>query len=190
MENSFLSKYKQSSSSLPLLALFNLFLVSFCRWVSSTRIFLSKFFPLLQHHQRVFDKKNNKDQEESMIKQEDDICREDLELVIRSLGLFPDQESDDQLQERYSSKEISSLFEENEASLEEVKQAFDVFDENRDGFIDATELQRVLTILGFKEGSYLENCLVMVRSLDGNKDGRIGFNEFVKFMENNISAES
>ncbi|KAL9293130.1 putative calcium-binding protein CML45 [Arabidopsis thaliana] len=54
---------KSSSSSLPLFALFNFFLISFCRWVSSTRIFLSRFVPLLQHHQRVFDKKNNKDQQ-------------------------------------------------------------------------------------------------------------------------------
>ncbi|KAJ4877834.1 putative calcium-binding protein CML30 [Raphanus sativus] len=76
---------------------------------------------------------------------------EDVEIVMRSLGLLSDSESDE-LQERYSSKEISSLFEEKEASLEEVKQAFDVFDENIDGFIDATELQRVLTALGFKEG--------------------------------------
>ncbi|KAL1204282.1 putative calcium-binding protein CML45 [Cardamine amara subsp. amara] len=192
MENSFFPEYKQSSySSLPLFALLNLFLISFCRWVSSTRIFLSKFFPRLQHHQRVFDKK---DQQESMIKQEEDdsdLSREDVEIVMRNLGLFSNQESNDQLQERYNTKEISSLFEENEASLEEVKQAFDVFDENKDGFIDATELQRVLTSLGFKEGSYLENCLVMIRSLDGSKDGRIDFNEFVKFMENNIySAES
>ncbi|XP_056863950.1 probable calcium-binding protein CML45 [Raphanus sativus] len=108
-----------------------------------------------------------------------------VQTVMRSLGLSPDQESDD-LKERYSSKEMSSLFEEKEASLEEVKQAFDVFDENRDGFIDATELQRVLTILGFKEGSHLENCSVMIRSLDGNKDGRIDFNGFVKFMESSF----
>ncbi|XP_010514617.1 PREDICTED: probable calcium-binding protein CML30 [Camelina sativa] len=185
---SFLSGYKQSSS-VPLFALFNLFLISFCRWVSSTRISLSRFVPLLQHHhhQSSIDKNNNKDQQESlMIKQKDgdggDLRKEDAEMVMTSLGLFPDKDSDDQLQERYSPKQVSSMFEEKEASLEEVKQAFDVFDENRDGFIDATELQRVLTILGFKEGFNLENCLVMIRSLDGNKDGKIDFNDFVKFM--------
>ncbi|CAN6876335.1 unnamed protein product [Brassica oleracea] len=180
MEKSLLSECKQSSS-LFFLALFNLFLISLGRWVSSARIFLSRFLPLLQHHQRV----RNQDQtvitniEEQEEEDEDDyLSREDAEMVMRSLGLSADQESDE-LQERYSSKEMSSLFEEKEASLEEVKQAFDVFDENRDGFIDATELQRVLTILGFKEGSYLENCSVMIRSLDGNKDGRIDFNGFV-----------
>ncbi|VVB04409.1 unnamed protein product [Arabis nemorensis] len=197
MEKSLFSVCKQSSS-LPLLALFNFFLIGFCRWVSSARIVLSRFFPLLQHHQRVSDK-NNKDHDfsdqkhQSLIKhteqeQDDDaltLSREDAEMVMKSLGLFSYSETDE-LQERYSSKEISSLFEEKEASLEEVKQAFDVFDENRDGFIDATELQRVLTILGFKEESYIENCLGMIRSLDGKKDGKIDFKEFVKFMENSF----
>ncbi|KAF8051762.1 hypothetical protein N665_1670s0008 [Sinapis alba] len=182
MEKSFLSECKQSSS-ITFFALFKFFLIGFGRWVSSARIFLSTFFPLLQHHQRV---------EESLIKQieereeeVDGLCREDVEIVMRSLGLLPDSESDE-LQERYSSKEILSFFEDNEASLEEVKQAFDVFDENRDGFIDATELQRVLTTLGFKEGYCLENCLVMIRSLDGNRDGIIDFNGFLKFIENSF----
>ncbi|KAL0889807.1 hypothetical protein Bca101_013790 [Brassica carinata] len=185
MEKSLLSECKQSSS-LTFLALFNLFLIRFGRWVSSARIFLSSFLPLLQHHQRVRNQDqsvitNIEEKEEEEEDQYEYLCREDAEMVMRSLGLSPDQESDE-LRERYSSKEMSSLFEEKEASLEEVKQAFDVFDENRDGFIDATELQRVLTILGFKEGSYLENCMVMIRSLNGNKDGRLDFNGFVKFM--------
>ncbi|KAL0717937.1 hypothetical protein Bca4012_067259 [Brassica carinata] len=136
MEKSFLSECKQSSS-ITFFALFNFFLIGFCRWVSSARIFLSTFFPLLQHYQRV---------EESLIKQiqeweeeeVDGLCREDAEIVMRGLGLLPDSERNE-LQERYSSKKVSSLFEEKEASLEEVKQAFDVFDKNRDGFIDATE---------------------------------------------------
>ncbi|KFK33771.1 hypothetical protein AALP_AA5G058000 [Arabis alpina] len=187
MEKSFLSAYKQSSS-LPLFALFNFFLIGFCRWVSSARIVLSRFFPLLQ---RVSDKTNkdldfSNQKQQSLIKHtdqdQDDLTREEAEMVMKSLGLVPDSETNE-LQERYSSKEISSLFEEKEASLEEVKQAFDVFDENKDGFIDAIELQRVLTILGFKQGSYIENCLVMISSLDGNKEGRLDFNGFVKFME-------
>ena len=187
MEKSLLSECKQSSS-LFFFALFNLFHISLGRWVSSARIFLSGFLPLLQHHQRVRNQDqtvitNTEEQEEE--DQYDYLSREDAEMVMRSLGLSADQESDE-LQERYSSKEMSSLFEEKEASLEEVKQAFDVFDENRDGFIDAKELRRVLTILGFKEGSYLEKCSVMIRSLDGNKDGRIDFNGFVKFMESSF----
>ncbi|CAH8327306.1 unnamed protein product [Eruca vesicaria subsp. sativa] len=75
MEKSFLSECKQSSS-LTLLALFNLFLIG--------------LFPLLQHHQRV------RNQDESMItnteqqeeNEEDYLSREDVEMVMRSLGLI------------------------------------------------------------------------------------------------------
>ena len=104
---------------------------------------------------------------------------------MQSLGLIPDTESLG-LQKRYTAEELSNLFEEKEPSLEEVKQAFDVFDENRDGFLDPVDLQRVLTILGLKQGSNLDNCRRMISSLDGNKDGRINFHGFVKFMENNL----
>lgn len=78
---------------------------------------------------------------------------------------------------------LNCLFEEKEPSLEEVKEAFCVFDRNGDGFIDAEELQRVLSALGFKEGSTVDACQRMIGAYDENRDGRIDFNEFVKFME-------
>ncbi|KAL0431721.1 UNVERIFIED_CONTAM: putative calcium-binding protein CML46 [Sesamum radiatum] len=71
-------------------------------------------------------------------------------------------------------------------NLEEVKEAFDVFDSNRDGFIDAEELQKVLCALGLKEGSEMENCRRMIGLFDENGDGRIDFDEFVKFMESSL----
>ncbi|KAF8107459.1 hypothetical protein N665_0121s0012 [Sinapis alba] len=162
MEKSSLSQCQHSSSS---------FLVWFC--------------PLLQHQQCVSEKKSKDLEVHSLIKHDDGLCIEDAEMVMQSLGLFTDLESDG-LRKRYSSEELLNLFEEKEPSLEEVKQAFDVFDENRDGFLDPIDLQRVLTILGLKQGSNLENCRRMIRSFDGNKDGRIDFHGFVKFMENNF----
>lgn len=108
--------------------------------------------------------------------------RDGVEMVMRNLGFFCSRDLEE-LPESFSFDEISSLFEESEPSLVEVKEAFDVFDENRDGFIDAKELQRVLCILGLKEGSELENCRKMIRNYDINGDGRIDFNEFLKFME-------
>ncbi|XVF03320.1 hypothetical protein REPUB_Repub04eG0251000 [Reevesia pubescens] len=76
------------------------------------------------------------------------------------------------------------MFDHEEPSLEEVKEAFDVFDENKDGFIDATELQRVLRCLGIKESLVqVEECARMIRLADEDEDGRINFNEFLKFME-------
>ncbi|KAJ0255115.1 calcium-binding protein CML46 [Hirschfeldia incana] len=143
------------------------------------------FCPLLQHQQCVADKKSKDHEVQSSIKHDDGLCIEDAEMVMQSLGLFTAPESEG-LQKRYSSEELSKLFEEKEPSLQEVKQAFDVFDENRDGFLDPMDLQRVLTILGLNQGSNLENCRRMIRSFPGNKDGRIDFHGFVKFMENNF----
>ncbi|XP_022774503.1 probable calcium-binding protein CML45 [Durio zibethinus] len=119
-------------------------------------------------------------------KKEDDgrFHRKDVEKVMGKLGLFCSQESEE-LNKSFGSDELSRLFEE-EPSLEEVKQAFDVFDVNKDGFIDAEELQRVLLILGLKEGLKLENCNTMIKTFDENGDGRIDFQEFVKFMENSF----
>ncbi|KAH7554573.1 hypothetical protein JRO89_XS12G0238000 [Xanthoceras sorbifolium] len=109
------------------------------------------------------------------------ISREEVEMVMGELSLFCNPEGED-LPQRFYSNELSQLFEE-EPSLAEVKEAFDVFDENKDGFIDAGELQRVLQILGLKEGFELGNCTKMIKKFDENGDGRIDFNEFIKFME-------
>lgn len=111
--------------------------------------------------------------------------RDEVKMVMAKLGFYCSPESEE-LKEGYGSSEISGLFEEEEPSLEEVKQAFDVFDEKGDGFIDARELQRVLCILGLKEATELENCHKMIAKFDENGDERIDFKEFVKIMENSF----
>ena len=58
-----------------------------------------------------------------------------------------------------------------------------MFDVNKDGFIDAEELQRVLCALRFDEGRGIADCKSMIRNFDRNGDGKIDFQEFVKFME-------
>ncbi|GAB4829145.1 hypothetical protein Ancab_018809 [Ancistrocladus abbreviatus] len=81
--------------------------------------------------------------------------------------------------------EFRELFEVEEPSFKEIREAFDVFDQNRDGFIDAVELKRVLCCLGFEElgcGS-IEHCGKMIRKFDENGDGVLDFNEFLKCME-------
>ncbi|CAA2963071.1 probable calcium-binding CML45 [Olea europaea subsp. europaea] len=78
--------------------------------------------------------------------------------------------------------EFSALFDE-ELSLQEVMETFKVFDVNKDGFIDANELQRVMCSLDLKEGCELEECRRMIRAFDKNGDGLIDFSAFVKFIE-------
>ncbi|THG12939.1 hypothetical protein TEA_014562 [Camellia sinensis var. sinensis] len=107
------------------------------------------------------------------------LLSEELNMVMNKLGLPRDINGGCMI----GAKEVLALFDEEKPCLEEVKEAFDVFDENRDGFIDATELQRVLCVLGLNEVSELEDCKRMISGFDENGDGVIDFSEFVKFME-------
>ncbi|KAI3747277.1 hypothetical protein L6452_09731 [Arctium lappa] len=78
---------------------------------------------------------------------------------------------------------FEDIFKEEQPRLDELEEAFDVFDENKDGFIDARELQRALFALEMKEIADIQDCKKMIRAFDDNTDGRIDFNEFVKLME-------
>ncbi|CAI9757546.1 unnamed protein product [Fraxinus pennsylvanica] len=100
----------------------------------------------------------------------------DVELVMHKLGLVFDPK------EALGDQDILGAFEENEAHLELLKDAFNVFDENNDGYIAANELNKVLNSLGLTQFSDQE-CRRMLVAMDCNGDGRIDFDEFVKLME-------
>ncbi|PKU62906.1 probable calcium-binding protein CML30 [Dendrobium catenatum] len=106
--------------------------------------------------------------------------REAAELVMRNMGLIGE---DEQLRDLMVSEEVSTMFEDKEPSFEEVKEAFAVFDENGDGFVEAGELQRVLCKLGFVREVGLDLCKEMIFLHDKDGDGRIDFGDFVKLME-------
>ncbi|XP_042503196.1 probable calcium-binding protein CML46 [Macadamia integrifolia] len=110
------------------------------------------------------------------------LCRGEVEMVMEKLGISCDPNGE-KLEEKLGFQELSRLFEEKDPTSEELTDAFEVFDENRDGYIDAEELQRVLCALGFLEGSKPRDCNKMIGAFDTNGDGRIDFTEFVKFME-------
>ncbi|KAL2240410.1 probable calcium-binding protein CML45 [Sesamum indicum] len=118
------------------------------------------------------------------------VCRGEVEMILRSLGMLcgdVDQAGAKLIPASLDANDLLNMFEERTPSLDEVKEAFDVFDSNRDGFIDAQELQKVLSALGLKEGSEMENCRRMIGAFDENGDGRIDLDEFIKFMENSSS---
>ena len=109
------------------------------------------------------------------------VSTEEMKWVMGNLGIDCSEGSSVPL--FGSAEEVAEMFDQTAASVAEVKQAFGVFDVNGDGFIDVEELQRVMCVLGFKEGEGIENCEKMIRKFDSNKDGRIDFEEFVKLME-------
>lgn len=106
----------------------------------------------------------------------------EVEMVMKNLGI-PCNSKSQKFPKNLNSNDLFNMFEEEQPRLDEVKEAFDVFDENKDGFIDAKELQRVLSSLGLKEKAAMNDCKKMIRVFDDNNDGRIDFDEFVKFME-------
>ncbi|XP_054824793.1 probable calcium-binding protein CML46 [Prosopis cineraria] len=110
------------------------------------------------------------------------LSREEVVMVMERLGLMSGAESegDEGIEEAIGEEEVEALFEK-EPSLEELKDVFEVFDENGDSFMEARELQRVLKCLGLERE--IEECSRMISVFDLNGDGLIDRSEFVKFME-------
>ncbi|GER28298.1 calcium-binding EF-hand family protein [Striga asiatica] len=105
----------------------------------------------------------------------------DIDVVLSSLELSFDSD-EGRFPAVLGENDLSTLFEVKDPNLDEVKQAFDVFDSNKDGFINGTELQKVLCALGLEEGLEMESCSRMIGVFDQNGDGKIDFDEFVKIM--------
>uniref|UniRef100_A0A2P2NTB8 EF-hand domain-containing protein n=1 Tax=Rhizophora mucronata TaxID=61149 RepID=A0A2P2NTB8_RHIMU len=187
----------QQSSPLLLFMLFGFILSNAVNWFNNVPKVLSKCWFFLQSQLRIGSLKACGDSDsqysESFNEQlcfnrkKDDtsLRREEAKMVMENLGLLYSNESEE-LKELMDSKELSQLFDQQEPSLEEIKEAFDIFDEKSKGFIDEEDLQRVLHKLNFKERFDLESCRKMIKKFDDNGDGRIDFIEFIKFMENSF----
>ena len=63
-----------------------------------------------------------------------------------------------------------------------LRQAFNIFDENGNGFIEAVELKRVLECLGLDCGWDMDEIEKMLRVVDLNLDGKVDFGEFELMM--------
>ncbi|XVF34606.1 hypothetical protein REPUB_Repub18cG0073400 [Reevesia pubescens] len=77
---------------------------------------------------------------------------------------------------------INGVVEEGDGE-EELKDAFDVFDKDKDGLISVEELGSVLCSLGLKEGNKTEDCKAMIRKVDMDGDGMVDFDEFKRMMK-------
>ncbi|KAL0377997.1 UNVERIFIED_CONTAM: putative calcium-binding protein CML18 [Sesamum radiatum] len=67
-----------------------------------------------------------------------------------------------------------------EDSNKELKEAFDLYDKDKNGKISASELHSVLRSLG--EKCSLKDCRRMISSVDVDGDGCVNFEEFKKMM--------
>ncbi|TYG91951.1 hypothetical protein ES288_A12G304300v1 [Gossypium darwinii] len=62
----------------------------------------------------------------------------------------------------------------------ELREAFDLYDQNKNGLISATELHQVLNRLGMACSA--DDCVGMIKSVDSDGDGHVNFEEFRKMM--------
>ncbi|KAL1553478.1 putative calcium-binding protein CML47 [Salvia divinorum] len=108
------------------------------------------------------------------------VTGDDVGVVMRRLRL-PHREPFSQ----DSVEDIQGMFERAEPLLDEVREAFRVFDENDDGFVDAEELKKVMSSLGLV-GLSQQECERMIMVFDDDGDGRISFGEFVKIIEESV----
>lgn len=111
-----------------------------------------------------------------------EMTHEDVESVMTKMGLDFDH-GRTMVYKAIGSNCMSELFDDDEPSLDEVKQAFLVFDEDNDGYIDALDLYRVLRNLGLREGVGVDECEQMIAKYDMNRDRRIDMVEFIRVLE-------
>ncbi|WZZ83955.1 hypothetical protein YC2023_104527 [Brassica napus] len=72
-----------------------------------------------------------------------------------------------------------------------MKEAFNVFDQNGDGFITVDELMKaVLSSLRLKQGKTLDDCKKMIKQVDVDGDGRVNYKEFRQMMKGSEAALS
>lgn len=82
------------------------------------------------------------------------------------------------------SKKVAELTEE---QRQEIKEAFDLFDTDGSGSIDAKELKVAMRALGFEPKK--EEIRKMINDIDSDGSGTIDFNEFLEMMTTKISTK-
>ncbi|XP_047333197.1 calcium-binding allergen Ole e 8-like [Impatiens glandulifera] len=69
-----------------------------------------------------------------------------------------------------------------DGGLEDLKEAFELYDQDKNGLISSTELHQILSKLG--EICTVQDCVAMIKSVDSDGDGFVNFDEFKKMMTN------
>lgn len=67
-----------------------------------------------------------------------------------------------------------------------LKEIFNVFDKERDGYISCSEIKVLLSKFGFEHS--LKDIDEMIQEKDLDQDGRIDFKEFVRVLKRDVSS--
>ncbi|XP_021909569.1 probable calcium-binding protein CML27 [Carica papaya] len=83
-------------------------------------------------------------------------------------------------------QEFSDLCRSNSCdSSAELRDAFDLYDQDHNGLISSSELHLVLNRLGIK--CSVEDCVRMIGPVDSDGDGNVNFEEFQKMMTTSLA---
>ncbi|CAH8258064.1 unnamed protein product [Arabidopsis lyrata] len=66
------------------------------------------------------------------------------------------------------------------SSASEIREAFDLYDQNKNGLISSSEIHKVLNRLGMS--CSVDDCVRMIGHVDADGDGNVNFEEFQKMM--------
>lgn len=121
------------------------------------------------------------------------ISASELSAIFESLGNLPSpSELESMMSEADSDKdgfisleefiELNTRGVDETDMMEDLRNAFSVFDLDRNGLISADELASVLKSLG--EGASIADCRKMIGGVDRDGDGMICFDEFKAMMGN------
>lgn len=69
-----------------------------------------------------------------------------------------------------------------DGGVQELKEAFELYDINKNGLISSAELHQILTQLG--EICTEADCVKMIQTVDSDGDGYVNFEEFKSMMSN------
>jgi len=124
------------------------------------------------------------------------ITKKELNDSLENLGIFiPDKELSQMIEkidvnrdgcvdiEEFRELYESIMSERDEEEEEDMREAFNVFDQNGDGFISVDELRSVLVSLGLKQGRTVEDCKKMIGSVDVDGNGLVDYKEFKQMMK-------
>ncbi|KAE8720999.1 putative calcium-binding protein CML43 [Hibiscus syriacus] len=97
---------------------------------------------------------------------------------------------DEQLTTSFDVEEVLRMEEEDGSKRNELRrQAFEIFDEDDNDFIDALELKRVLQCLGLDNGWDNTQIEKMLKVVDLNLDGKVDFTEFELMMSEGLNSK-
>lgn len=124
------------------------------------------------------------------------ISADELTAVMQSLGssTSPDEiakmmeEIDTDRDGFINLEEFAGFCKSGDGGVQELREAFEHYDINKNGLICSSELHQILTRLG--EKCTEADCVKMIESVDSDGDGYVNFDEFKKMMTNTPNTQT